>query len=567
MIKRVRPLYRVSSSQQLDTDGDLKVQKGIVIDFIKKQKGWTWDGKEYFEGSKSGYKTAVKDRDVLLEAYEDAKNKEYDILVAYKDDRIGRRMWEVGGYVMSLKSCGVDIYTVKDGCISPESDDIMGQMVLALRYANAQKSSSDTGMRVKDTAQKLAAQGKFMGGAAPYGYKLELSGEISKHGRALKHLVIVPERAEVVRFIYQMSLMKEYGSMKIAKELNCHEKYKMLAPKDVWKGGTITSILTNPIYTGHSAYKRRERKGDHYRTLDSEEWIVSKERDESIAIIDDDTWDKVQQKRKQRSQKYLKKPENINARGILRNDGILPLVDVAHCGYCGSKLVNGSKYNYWTIKDTGERRAKKIPMYKCQNVWQGVPHDVTGQYKAEFIEPIVFESLTKYVEKLMENENILSEIEKNQNQERRTKEKELEKEKLKLKKIREDIQMMEGKIPDAMRGEYPLSLEDLVGYIQIQKDKEQEQMKKIQSKKDEISGLAVSAEEWEELCRKMPSWKNIFMEADGATKRVLVDKIIERIDVTASEIKIKFKINLENFLVQPRMSNDGGTTPYTPDLV
>ena len=61
--------------------------------------------------------------------------------------------------------------------------------------------------------------------------------------------------------------------------------------------------------------------------------------------------------------------------------------------------------------------------------------------------------------------------------------------------------------------------------------------------------------------------ENIFMEADGATKRVLVDKIIERIDVTASEIKIKFKINLENFLVQPRMSNDGGTTPYTPDLV
>ena len=113
---------------------------------------------------------------------------------------------------------------------------------------------------------------------------------------------------------------------------------------------------------------------------------------------------------------------------------LLPLVDVAHCGYCGSKLVNGSKYNYWTIKDTGERRAKKIPMYKCQNVWQGVPHDVTGQYKAEFIEPIVFESLTKYVEKLMENENILSEIEKNQNQERRTKEKELEKEKFKAEK-------------------------------------------------------------------------------------------------------------------------------------
>ena len=187
---------------------------------------------------------------MLQEALEDARKKEYDILVAYKDDRIGRRMWEIGAYVMSLKKYGVDIYTVKDNCISPESDDIMGQMVLALRYGNAQKSSSDTGMRVKDTAKKLVQQGKFMGGKAPYGYKLELSGEISKHGRALKHLVIWQEQCEVVRFIYEQALHKEYGSVKIAKILNSHERYKHMAPNDVWKAGTITSILTNPICWG-----------------------------------------------------------------------------------------------------------------------------------------------------------------------------------------------------------------------------------------------------------------------------------------------------------------------------
>ena len=35
--------------------------------------------------------------------------------------------------------------------------------MLTMRYGMAQKSSSDTGMRVKDTAQKLVQQGKFMG--------------------------------------------------------------------------------------------------------------------------------------------------------------------------------------------------------------------------------------------------------------------------------------------------------------------------------------------------------------------------------------------------------------------
>lgn len=64
---------------------------------------------------------------------------------------------------MSLKNFGVDVYTAKDGCISPESDDLMGQVMLNFRYAMAQKSSMDTGMRVKDTAQKLVQKGKFMG--------------------------------------------------------------------------------------------------------------------------------------------------------------------------------------------------------------------------------------------------------------------------------------------------------------------------------------------------------------------------------------------------------------------
>ncbi len=225
----VRMLLRVSSNQQLEADGDLSVQRRLVMEYISKHSDWVLDEKEYFEGSKSGYKTAVSDRDTLQEAMEDAKKQEYDILVAYKDDRIGRRMWEIGAYVMTLKNYGVDIYTVKDGCISPEGDDIMGQMMLALRFGNAQKSSSDTGMRVKDTAQKLVQQGRFMGGCAPYGYELVLSGELSKHGRALHQLKVIPEQAEVVRHIYSLSLNKEFGSAKIAKVLNEDEYYKTMA--------------------------------------------------------------------------------------------------------------------------------------------------------------------------------------------------------------------------------------------------------------------------------------------------------------------------------------------------
>lgn len=563
-MKRVRMLLRVSSNQQLEADGDLSVQRQLVKDYISNQSDWQLDEKEYFEGSNSGYKNAVADRNILQEALQDAKAKEYDILVVYKDDRIGRRMWEIGAYVMSLKSFGVDIYTVKDGCISPESDDIMGQMMLALRYGNAQKSSSDTGMRVKDTAQKLVQKGKFMGGKAPYGYKLELSGEVSKHGRALHHLVVVPEQAEVVKYIYELSLHKEFGATKISKILNEHEIYKDRAPRDIWKSGTIVSILTNPVYAGYTAYKRRERIDGRYHRLDSKDWIFAEKPDTEIAIIDENMWNQVQDTRKQRADKYIKSLENQNVTVIRRNSGMLALIDVLHCGYCGRKMTNGSKYNYWTIKDTGERRTSKIAIYKCPNAWNGIPHEKTKQYRADQIEPVVFEALAEYIGKLQENEDVFTQIEENQSRQKAVKQSELDKEQSELENIQQKISVMENNIPNAMTGDYPLSLEELAGIIRKHKELEQKHKRIVEERKAELDAMKVSMDDWENIRSKIPTWQDVFWNADTTTKRVLVNKLIERIDITKDSVNIRFKINLNDFFTLPRITDGSGTIPYKP---
>lgn len=563
-MKRVRMLLRVSSNQQLEADGDLSVQRQLVKDYIFSQSDWQLDEKEYFEGSNSGYKNAVADRNILQEALQDAKAKEYDILVVYKDDRIGRRMWEIGAYVMSLKSFGVDIYTVKDGCISPESDDIMGQMMLALRYGNAQKSSSDTGMRVKDTAQKLVQKGKFMGGKAPYGYKLELSGEVSKHGRALHHLVVVPEQAEVVKYIYELSLHKEFGATKISKILNEHEIYKDRAPRDIWKSGTIVSILTNPVYAGYTAYKRRERVDGRYHRLDSKDWIFAEKPDTEIAIIDENMWNQVQDTRKQRADKYIKSLENQNVTVIRRNSGMLALIDVLHCGYCGRKMTNGSKYNYWTIKDTGERRTSKIAIYKCPNAWNGIPHEKTKQYRADQIEPVVFEALAEYIGKLQENEDVFTQIEENQSRQKAVKQSELDKEQSELENIQQKISVMENNIPNAMTGDYPLSLEELAGIIRKHKELEQKHKRIVEERKAELDAMKVSMDDWENIRNKIPTWQDVFWNADTTTKRVLVNKLIERIDITKDSVNIRFKINLNDFFTLSRITDGSGTIPYKP---
>ena len=562
-MKKVRMLLRVSSNQQLESDGDLSVQRELVKEYVQKNSDWQLDGKEYFEGSNSGYKNAVVDRDILQEALRDAENGEYDILVAYKDDRIGRRLWDVGNYVMELKKYGVDIYTVKDGHISPESNDVTGQIMLAIRYGNAQKSSSDTGMRVKDTAKKLVQRGKFMGGKAPYGYHLELSGEISKHGRALKHLVVDEEQADVVKYIYKLAANKNLGSAKIAKILNVDPQYGKMSPNDFWRAGTITSILTNPIYAGYTAYNRREKLNGRYRKLGSEDWIMASEPDEAIVIIDEADWNAVQRSRQQRRDQYALSAENAESRTVKSSSGMLALINVLHCGYCGAKMTNGSKYNYWVIKETGEKRSGRTYIYKCPLAYQGTPHEKSMVLRADKIEPIVFSAIAEYIGKLQENDDVLEEVEENQQREKRRLKEDLAKEQQELEKIQKDIAVMEEKIPKAMTGEYTLSLEYLVKLINEKKEKEKKQQEIVNQKKARLENADVSAEEWKDLRKQIPTWQDVFLNADVYMKRTLVDKLVERIDVRADSVNIRFRINLNEIFPQSRITGGSGTILYT----
>lgn len=557
-MKKVRMLLRVSSNQQLEADGDLTVQREIVKEYILKHEDWKLDEKEYFEGGVSGYKNSVYDRDVLQEALTDAQKHEYDILVVYKDDRIGRRMWEIGAYVMQLKGYGVDIYTTKDGCISPDNDDIMGQMMLALRYGNAQKSSSDTGQRVKDTAQKLVQQGKFMGGKAPYGYELVLSGEISKHGRALHKLQIITEQAEVVKHIYELSYNKEFGSSKIALVLNENEYYKKMAPKDFWKSGTITSILTNPIYCGITAYKRREKINGKNHRLDSDDWIYAKEVNEEIAIIERELWNKIQEKRTNRCVRYRKGA--LEAKGVnvlLRNDGDLTLIDVAYCGYCGKKLTNGSRYNYWTIKETGEKRASKIPIYKCQTARIGIPHDKVTTFKADKIEKTVFQYISNYIESLQDNSNVYEQILDNNQKEKQAIGKRINKEKEELKKTVDGINIMKSHLPEAMIGTYPLSVEIIADTIRQFEEKKEKQEHEIKLLEEQYENMEIKLTDWDSVYKMLPTWKEVFESADKETKRVLINKIVDKVIITKEEIRIKFKINIS----EPRIREYKDTIP------
>lgn len=548
-MKRVRILLRVSSNQQLEADGDLSVQRQLVQDYIQQHEDWRLDNKEYFEGSSSGYKNTVDKRDILQEALADAKKGEYDILAAYKDDRIGRRMWEIGAYVMTLKSCHVDIYTVKDGCISPEDTDIMGQMMLALRYGNAQKSSSDTGMRVKDTAEKLVRKGKFMGGAAPYGYRLIFSGELSKHGRALHRLEIVPEQAEFVRKIYDLSFYQEFGSMKIAKTLNANEYAKKMAPSGEWKCGTIAGILTNPVYAGYPAYKRRERIGGTYHRQAQDAWVMAEKPEPGIRIIDDTLWNLVQEKRKERAARYhpagTAREKDQKPPVISRNDGILSLRDILYCGCCGRKMANGTRYSYWTLQSTGEKRSRKIPLYRCPSAHNGIPHNGSAQFQADVLETAVFRCLADYIGWLLKEDDLTVIHKENLSLQKKALEAEQKHLQKELVKITQDIRIMQEHIPDAMSGTYPFSVTELADAIRRHTEKKDLLEKEWDTRNDALKKFDAETTAHvllpQEENRPPLTWVQVFEGAAAETKRVIVNRLLERIEISKEQLIIRFR--------------------------
>lgn len=557
-----RMLLRVSSNQQLDADGDLGVQRRIVMDYIKVHDEWELDSEkpEYYEGGVSGFKNSVEDRQALQDILSDAKKGEFEILVCYKDDRLGRREDEIPQYIKKLASLGVLVYTVKDGCITPQShiEDLLNY----IRYWHAEGSSIDTSQRVKDAAKENVRLGRNQGGNAPYGYKLEFSGEYSKHQRALKKKVIDSERAEIVRYIYDLAKTSGYGAQKIASTLNSDETMRSMSPNgQAWKSGTVRDILRNPIYTGYEAYNRREKRNGQFIRLDSSQWVLSEECNESIQIISPDLWEEVQELREHRKRQIDTKKEG-NGHVQTKTSQYLALLDVVYCGYCGKKLTNGSKYNYWTTKD-GEKRRSVVGYYRCQSKQQGELCEGKRTYRADNIEPDVFDFITDYLTTLEDNSTVLAKLAETEKEQKKVVQQNIKGKQKALEQMKKNINVLEESIPLALCGECAFSAEELQEQIRKNKEKKTALEEEIEKMERDLATRYSEAAEVDKFVLQIPEWKEAFKSGSVDEKRVIVNRLIERIDVWEGKIRINVRVNLKEFL--SRKSSYEPTTPYIPD--
>ena len=130
-----------------------------------------------------------------------------------------------------------------------------------------------------------------------------------------------------------------------------------------------------------------------------------------------------------------------------------------------------------------------------------------------------------------------------------------------VKKGSEGLDVSKATIVDPEKNEKTQAYVDkLVELIEKQKQEKEQQEKVIAEKQKELDGADVSFNEWDSLRMQIPTWKDVFLNADNPTKRVLVNKLIEKISVKEDEVVIRFKINI-NEIRSKALKKSGSIVP------
>lgn len=187
---------RKSAKQGLDKDiNSLAVQHDICAAYIRSQRhrGWTQAPDVYEDG---GYGGGTLNRPGLTQLLEAVEQGLVDVIVIYKLDRLTRSLSDFIRLIDLFDQDGVTFVSVTQ---SFDTQDSLGRLVLNILLTFAQFEREMLSDRIRDKAHALRRAGRWIGGAAPYGYDL-----------VERRLVVNEAEAAKVREIHRLYL--ELGS-------------------------------------------------------------------------------------------------------------------------------------------------------------------------------------------------------------------------------------------------------------------------------------------------------------------------------------------------------------------
>ncbi len=210
-------LLRVSTAKQVNGNDDcpLPIQQEKCVALCE-QNGWNII--DIINESKSGYKNAIYEREAIEQVERHVIEKDFDILVVFKYDRIGRTGVETAYFIMNLLNEGIRVYSATEGEIT--NDTFESEFMLVMKGLLAKQESRNTSIRVKAAMDVLIENGGYRGGAPMFGYQLISTGKTNRKGRMINNLCVEEREAEHVREIFRMTAEEGKGTHQLAEYLN-----------------------------------------------------------------------------------------------------------------------------------------------------------------------------------------------------------------------------------------------------------------------------------------------------------------------------------------------------------
>ncbi|MCL2369835.1 MAG: recombinase family protein [Firmicutes bacterium] len=287
----VSPYCRVSTDKD-DQANSLDSQIRYFGNFIKNHPNWTL-GEIYYDEGISG--TSVKKRKNFNRLIDDALAGRVQFIITKEVSRFARNTVDTLVFTRQLKAIGVGVYFVLDNINTLDSD---GELRLTIMASLAQEESRKTSERVKWGIKRRMETGIVFG--------LDLFGYEVNEGK----LFIKPQEAKIVHELFARYLEGE-GSYTLGNFLrrSCAE----LSLPRAWTSTTVMRTLKNEKYVGDLV----QRKTTIVDYLTKQVAYTNDEDriyfyDNHDAIIDRDTWNKVQSEIKRRSTKEQSKTRHSN---------------------------------------------------------------------------------------------------------------------------------------------------------------------------------------------------------------------------------------------------------------
>lgn len=520
---RALNLYRVSSGKQLyhtdKNEPDIPMQRIRCRQFCE-SKGWTVVC-ELQEDGVSGHKVRASKRDKVQMLREYALRKEFDILVVFLFDRIGRIEDETPFIVEWLvMEAGVRVVSVEEGeqCFENHTDKLINY----IRYWQADGESQKISIRTANSLHILTEAGCFTGGIRPYGYNFVQTGRTNKRKQPVNDLAICEDEAAIVRVMFRLAADEGYGAQRIANYLNSQNIKNRSGTN--WHPATIQAMLRNVLYIGIL------RSGD-----------TASEPLEHLRIVDSKTFETVSEMLKARSRKHRENcSKPLNTRGNSLLSGFV------FCGHCGARLCVTTSGKYGRKKDNEYTIRTR---YTCQT--KSRTHgDCDGQtgYTVEKLDAIIDQILHFIFSKVkrLDKRDVLNICYQNDYAEKTAI----------LKKMRQDYvtaeknyQVLTAEIVNALAGQSAFSPEVLNTTIEEQ-TKKCAQLKaaivKMESELDAGQNRTVEiAKQYDSLL----DWATAYDTASMSAKKVIAAHMIERVDVSRGyRLNIKLNISVEQFL-------------------